>query len=162
SYLKTPGLPDERLAELTNRRQMCYIREMDRQFLGTSSLIGSKALPDGLQGANETIGPNISRENGTRPSGDLSPGLLIGLTHDTERQGSTVNTLIVSSNGQAMFFEHRELVPEFRRITDQITRIAIESHQFERHLLTASADQQRYMWALYPFRLVDCAPNLVI
>src|SRR5258708_28671867 len=150
------------LSETTNGIQVGCIRQSDYEFLDTSCLIGSQALTNGLHGTNETIGPDISRENATRPSWDQSPGLLIGLSNDTVGQSCAMNALVVSSNGFAMLFEHRQLVLECRRIADQITRIAILCHQLERHLLTASADQQRDMWALHPFGLIHSAPNLVI
>src|SRR5260370_33325918 len=73
-----------------------------------------------------------------------------------------MNALVVSSNGLAMLFEHRELVLKCRLIGDHITNITISCHQLERHLLTASADHQRNMWLLHPFGLIDRAPNLVI
>ncbi len=73
-----------------------------------------------------------------------------------------MNALVVSSNGLAMLFEHRELVLKCRLIGDHITDITISCHQLERHLLTASADHQRNMWLLYSFGLIDRAPNLVI
>lgn len=50
------------------------------------------------------------------PIWDQSPGLLICLTNDTEREGGTMNALVVSSNGLAMLFEHRELVLQHRKI----------------------------------------------
>ncbi len=37
------------------------------------------------------------------------PGPLIGLTNDTECQGTPMNALIVSSNGLAMLFEPANL-----------------------------------------------------
>src|SRR5260370_35243027 len=86
------------------------IREMDHEFLDTGHLIGSQALTDGLKGTNEAIGPDISRENATRPFWDQSPGLLIGLTNETERPGWPMDALVLSSNGLAMPFKHRELV----------------------------------------------------
>src|SRR5579864_5385320 len=128
---------------------------MDHEFLDTSHLIGSQALTDGLKGPDEAIGPDISRENATRPSWDQSPGLLIGLTNETEREGCSMNALVVSSNGLAMPFEHRELVLQCPRIGDHITDIPISCHQLERHLLTSPADQQRNMGLLHPFGLID-------
>src|SRR5690242_1014013 len=121
---------------------MALIREtgeMDHEFLDTSHLIGSQALTDGLKGTNEAIGPDISRENGSRPSWDLRPGLLIGLTNNTEREGCTMNALVVSSNSLAMLFEHGELVLNYRKIADHIRGITILCHQLERHLLTSTA-----------------------
>src|SRR5258708_31073903 len=73
-----------------------------------------------------------------------------------------MNALVVSSNGLAMLFEHRELVLKCRLIGDHITYITISCHQVERRVLSASADHQRNMWLLHPFGLIDRAPNLVI
>src|SRR5258708_20335771 len=73
-----------------------------------------------------------------------------------------MNALVVSSNGLAMLFEHRELVLKCRLIGDHITYITISCHQLERHLLTSPSDHQRNMWLLHSFGLFDRTPNLVI
>ncbi len=101
-YLNTSSLHNERSSEVANRMLMRCVRKTDHEFLDTSGLIGGETLADGLHGANETICPNISRENVTRLSWDLSPGPLIGITNETECQGCPMNALVVSPGGLAI------------------------------------------------------------
>ncbi len=91
-----------------DRKTLLIAKTSIQPYLNTSSLHNERSsevanpLADGLHGANETICPNISRENVTRLSWDLSPGPLIGITNETECRGCTMNALVVSPGGLAI------------------------------------------------------------
>src|SRR5260370_29376514 len=73
-----------------------------------------------------------------------------------------MNTLVITSNGLAMLFEHGKLLLHGGRIITHVAGIGILRHQLERHLLTITPDQQRNMWLLDALGLVNGTTHLVI
>src|SRR5260370_12261365 len=73
-----------------------------------------------------------------------------------------MNTLVITSHGLAMLFEHGKLLLHGGRIITHVAGIGILRHQLERHLLTITPDQQRNMWLLDALGLVNGTTHLVI
>src|SRR5260221_9490239 len=73
-----------------------------------------------------------------------------------------MNTLVITSHGLAMLFEHGKLLLYAGRIITHIAGISVLRHQLERHLLTVTPDQQRDMGLLDALGLVNGTTHLVI
>src|ERR1700740_1160395 len=73
-----------------------------------------------------------------------------------------MNALIIASTPGTMLFYHGKFVLDGFHIAAHITGIAILRDQLEGDLLTPAANQQRDVWLLYSFGLIDRAAHLVI
>src|SRR5579862_7829403 len=133
-------LRDKLFGEATNRIQLNSIRENDLQFLHANCFVGCYTLADGINVANKGIIDKTSTAGSPR-FWDQSQRLLISIANNTVRPYRTMNAVVISSNGLAMPFEHRELVLQSGQITRHVTGITILCHQLERHILTATANQ---------------------
>src|SRR5579884_933869 len=73
-----------------------------------------------------------------------------------------MDALVIAPHSYTVFFEYCELALDGLQITIDITGITILRDQFERYFLAASPNQDRDMWFLHAFRLVDSTPHLII
>src|SRR5258706_10836711 len=73
-----------------------------------------------------------------------------------------MNTLVITSHGLAMLFEHGKLLLHAGRVIAHIAGIGVLRHQLERHLLAVATDQQRNMWLLDALGLVNGTTHLII
>src|SRR5712692_2482337 len=73
-----------------------------------------------------------------------------------------MNTLVITSHGLAMLFEHGKLLLHAGRIITHIASVGVLRHQLERHLLTIAPDQQRDVRLLDALGLINGTTHLII
>src|SRR6266851_5895363 len=73
-----------------------------------------------------------------------------------------MNTLVITSHGLAMLFEHGKLLLYASRIISHVAGIGVLRHQLERHLLPVATDQQRNMCLLDALGLINGTTHLII
>src|SRR5215472_5296784 len=74
-----------------------------------------------------------------------------------------MNFVIITANIFTVLLDDRKFAFQTSRIqVSDIAGIAILRDQFERDLFSTAANEQRNMWLLHAFRLVDSAAYLVI
>src|SRR5579875_940965 len=73
-----------------------------------------------------------------------------------------MNTLVRPSHRITVLFEHSELVFNRLKIATHVAGIAVLRNQFESDFLAPTTDQQRNMWLLDAFGLIDRTIDMII
>src|SRR5258707_2510384 len=135
------------------------IWEAENDFLDARCFEFGQASTDGIRSADER-----AQERGAVPprGGEFCLRLLIGFSDSTRTDGSTTDTIVITSDGYAVLFENGQFALNSRQIANDIAGISVLSDQLERDLLAPTGDEQGNVRLLDTLGLVDRTSDVVI